>query len=121
MIDVRLNEQIGRQLMQLYFGMAIMANNRNKAIANQVDARDKALKTIQEQQEFFDKRYNATKQFFLDPLGTKSAPVIKKSYIEQIDRISMIMQRNFNKIDSFNANVLKIKQQALFRGLRRAV
>ena len=121
MIDVRLNENLGKQMVQLIIGLAISVNQKNTLIANQVAAREQAIKTIKEQRSFFDNRYNATKQFFLDPVNSKVAPVIKKSYIEQIDRISTVMQKNFNQINSYNSNLLKIKQQALFRGLRKAV
>jgi phage terminase small subunit len=118
MIDVRLNTSIGRNMMSLMFGLQVAINSLDNRIENEKKAVIKAANTVLDQRPLYDMRFNATKEFFKNPLNAERLPVIKQSEVKRLESNTKLIYKSLGRINAFNSNVAQIKNNALMKGLR---
>lgn len=118
MINVELNTNTGRSLLSLMIGLKVAVNQIKGRIMTEQLNNDKLLKDIQGQSGYFDMRYKTTKDFFNDPVNSKSIPQIKRKQIKELDERMNLLNKNIDRISGYNQRVSSIKNSALIKQLR---
>ena len=118
MINVTLNTNTGKGLLSMMFGVKVAMNNIQSKIVAEQKAVIQAANTVLDQRPLYDMRYNATKDFFKNPLTAKNLPVIKQTEVENLKRNTELIYKNLGRITSYNNTVSSIKNNALMKGLR---
>ena len=113
MINVELNTNTGRSIITYDWFKMLTKGRYDEQLNN-----DKLLKDIQGQSGYFDMRYKTTKDFFNDPVNSKSVPQIKRKQIKELDERMNLINKNIDRISGYNQRVSSIKNSALIKQLR---
>ncbi len=119
MINVKLDTNSGTKLLSMFFMLKLGLNAINSKIESEKKAVQKSLDDIQKSKESFDMRFNTTKQFFNNPMESKSMPKIKQSQIKTLDAKMDLIYKNKDRINSYNKNVSSVKNAVLYNEIRR--
>lgn len=117
-LNPKINENTFKQLLAIVFSGIAAKGALDNRIQEEKNQRIIAEKKIIELGDNFDKRYTNTKKWMANPFDKSIKPVIKKSQVDNLNKINSIILKHEERINSYNGRVLKLKNQALLKSLR---